>query len=435
MCDSSFRRFGSLGLVRRLLCCLLGGISLLLGVSCSAPRPYYADYLFKPPRLVETDRSDMVLVLDWYLQQGRVRRLEVQTPQSGLQVIFPRTADSPNIDWMPLPVLYAAQFILDPRHKGLEVDLLAHTESDGLVPISARHDTDGNILLSMGRPRASLLPPQGQLLSPKQLQELYGIGSVQDGSRAWLPYELYSLERALALLSPEERAAAAGTRFIRDARAASGTKRLKPEEIWGEYDGYYADGAQRAIRLFNTEEGHDTSLFIGEPDDPHPGPTMCLLHEIGHTIADEPRFRIDQECRQQIHALRALGREWKALSAADQLTEERARDLEERLATLQQARKEHDVRHRALRRLYKKEQGPVLAEYLVVRGPARGPTKYGRTDLEESFAESFALFRADPAALRRIYPDVFTWFATGGHIRAMHRDPTSSEAVAARGTP
>jgi hypothetical protein len=39
--------------------------------------------------------------------------------------------------------------------------------------------------------------------------------------------------------------------------------------------------------------------------------------------------------------------------------------------------------------------------------------------LGESFAESFSLFRSDPAALRRLLPRVHAFFAAGEHLRAM----------------
>lgn len=65
---------------------------------------------------------------------------------------------------------------------------------------------------------------------------------------------------------------------------------------------------------------------------------------------------------------------------------------------------------------YKQDLGPVLTAFQTVRGPDKGPTDYGQTDLEESFAECFALAKADPQALRRIYPALPDWFATYEHL-------------------
>ena len=61
----------------------------------------------------------------------------------------------------------------------------------------------------------------------------------------------------------------------------------------------------------------------------------------------------------------------------------------------------------------------MLAAYRAARGPDKGPTPYGRSSLGESFAESFALYKADPGALRRIYPGLYEWFATGQHMQAL----------------
>lgn len=392
----------------------------LFFIPACAPRPYYADYLFEPPQLVETDRSQMVIHLDWMSRSNRIKRIEVQTPESGLKVIHPRESDSPDIDWLPLPVLYAAWFILDTKLKGLEVDLIARTEADGFVPVSARYDIDDTVHLTMGKPMASLLPSTGQLLTPAQLQQLYGVGPIREDGRAWRPFELYSLEQALALLSVDERMVTAELPFVRKVRAETATRGLKLNEIWGQYHSGGRPNDSREIRLFDTIEGHDQALFIGEPEHPHPLPTMCLLHEIAHAIADYPRILIERECEQQAAEDEKLVALWNQQTASSTPDAPRLAALTQKLAALKTARQEHLLRHQQLSQQYRRFDGPVLAAYLAVRGPDRGPTKYGRTADAESFAESFALFRADPPALQRIYPNVYEWFASGGHMKAMH---------------
>jgi hypothetical protein len=61
-------------------------------------------------------------------------------------------------------------------------------------------------------------------------------------------------------------------------------------------------------------------------------------------------------------------------------------------------------------------RSPLLAAFAALPGAGKGPTPYGRTSLDESFAESYALFVADPAALQRVAPEIHGWFATGGHL-------------------
>jgi hypothetical protein len=60
---------------------------------------------------------------------------------------------------------------------------------------------------------------------------------------------------------------------------------------------------------------------------------------------------------------------------------------------------------------------PVIRAFMSVPGARSGFTPYGRTSSRESFAEAFSLFRADPEACRRISPEGFAFFASGGHTR------------------
>lgn len=391
------------------------------------PRPYYADYLFAPPQLLETDRSQMVIHLDSVSRSNRIKRIEVQTPESGLKVIHPRESDSPDIDWLPLPVLYAAWFILDTRLKGLEVDLIARTEADGFVPVSAQYDVDDTVRLTMGKPMASLWPAS-QLLTPDQLQQTYGVGPIKEEDRAWRPFELYSLEHALALLSPDERTVTAALPFIRTGQAKTGKRGSKSSEIWGQYHSSGRAEDPREIRLFDTIEGHDQALFIGEPDHPHPLPTMCLLHEIAHAIADYPRIVVEREEARQIAEDEKLVAMWNKQKASGQPDDLSLQELAQKHEALTRAHKELGLRYKQLAEQYQRSEGPVIAAYVQARGPERGPTKYGRTADSESFAESFALFRADPAALQRIYPNVHAWFTSGGHMQALRESVREVQA-------
>lgn len=402
-------------------------VCLLLASSC-APQPYYADYLFKPPKLVERRRSFMVIRLDSLSRSNRIKRIELKTPDGDLKVIYPRESGSPDIDWLPLPVLYATSFVLHPRYKGIEVDLIAHTEADGFVPVSVRYDIDDTVHLEMGKPMPSLLPAAGLVLTQKQLQQLYGVGPVKDRDRAWRPYELYALEQALSLLSADERIMTAELPFVREKRAKTAARGLKFGEIWAQYHGGRGADDPREIRLFDTIDGHDQSLFVGEPDHPRPLPTMCLLHEIAHAIADYPRIALKREDEQQLVELLQLNALWKTYNSQHRPDEAQVQALVERTKALSRARDELLVRRVQLIAQYQHSAGPVLAAYLAARGPERGPTKYGRTTVEESFAESFALFRADPAALERIYPDAYAWFAKGGHIQAVREALHGSSA-------
>lgn len=101
--------------VQRMICAV-GVLTLGVLCGCSSPRPYYADYLFKPPQLVERDRSYLVRYLDKWLQSGKISRIDIQTPDAGSQSLYAHDGGTSDTDWLPLPVLYAAHFILDLSH-------------------------------------------------------------------------------------------------------------------------------------------------------------------------------------------------------------------------------------------------------------------------------------------------------------------------------
>ena len=60
----------------------------------------------------------------------------------------------------------------------------------------------------------------------------------------------------------------------------------------------------------------------------------------------------------------------------------------------------------------------MLEAFSSLPGAGAGPTEYGATSIAESFAESFALHRLDPAALRRFSPAIDDWFSNAGHLSA-----------------
>ena len=175
--------------------------------------------MFNPPRVEETDRSYLVRYLDWKLRSGKVTRVDIQTPDAGTKTLHQSDADTANTDWLPLPALYAAEFVVSTKRKGLELDLMAHMGPEEYVPVTARYEPDGRLVLVLGKPLSSLVPKAEDIPTPDQLKSQYGIGDVRNGTRTWKPYELHSLATALSLLSKEERSVMSGIEFVREAQA------------------------------------------------------------------------------------------------------------------------------------------------------------------------------------------------------------------------
>lgn len=390
-----------------------------------AKRPYYAGFLFDSPILVESDRSDMVRTLDFILESKRLQKLTIQTPDKGVQSLYPRDETSPGTtDWLPLPVLFAAQYVLQKKFRGLEVDLLAKTEAEGFTPVSAIHDLDGSVRIEMGPSFRDFVPADARPVDRTELAQRYGIGEIINGERQWKPVELFALQQALSLLGKEELAVLRGVSFVRNRRAEKDPKGTSPEKIWAQYRGRAElQGAEkkeaRQIVLFDTKFEEDELLFIGEPSHPYPITMMALLHEIGHAIADYPRVVTVRPGLALMDEREQLVNEQNRMLLQGELTPERYAKLKQRRAELQRLLAEQLPALVAIRKSYDRDAGPIHADYRAARGPDKGPTRYGRTDIEESFAESFALAKADPSALRRIYPDLVEWFQTSGHLAAL----------------
>lgn len=396
---------------------LLGLCAVLIG--CGGLRPYYSGFYLDTPPLVETDRSAMVVYLDAMVRSEKLKRLTIAVPGGNVQSVYPRDESSPpTIDWLPLPILFAASYILSPKLKGLEVDLLVATEADGFTPVSAIQEIDGRIHIQMGSPRKSLLP-SGVQLPAALFPTRFGTGPVRQDDRPWDPLELHALEQALTLLSPEELSLLSGLEFVRKQQTDKPPKRRAAHKIWGQYLGNDGEQPPRQIFLYDTPHGHDTALFIGDPSQPYPIATMCFLHEIGHAIADFARVRGYQRWNQFVARRNRLVEEWNRLIDANQLQGEKKDALRSQLDQMKNERDTLEPWFRQLDADYDRDMGPVHTAFQRVRGRAPGPTEYGGEALPESFAESFALFRADGAALRRIYPDVYDWFSAGGHLQAL----------------
>ena len=149
--------------------------------------------------------------------------------------------------------------------------------------------------------------------------------------------------------------------------------------------------------------------FSGEAKRALPATVAPVLHEIGHAIHNYPLRK------RQCEYLDSVNRYNRKVKKANQANGAKRNRL---MSELDEDGKKIDRLKKKVKSLNGK--GPVLKAYLKVRGSKKGPTPYGETSLAESFAESFALYRVDPKALKRIFPKVFAWFKIGGHIKAVH---------------
>ena len=187
-------------------------------------------------------------------------------------------------------MLFAAQYVLQKKFRGLEVDLLAKTEAEGFTPVSAIHDLDGSVMIEMGPAFWDFVPADASPVDRSGLVQRYGIGEILDGEREWRPLELFALQQALSLLGKEELAVLRGVSFVRNRRAEEDHKGTSRQRIWAQYRGRVAlQGAAkketRQIELFDTKFDKDELLFIGEPS--HPYPINTLVNRTGDDVESE----------------------------------------------------------------------------------------------------------------------------------------------------
>ncbi|MFT4621626.1 MAG: hypothetical protein ACI8PZ_000278 [Myxococcota bacterium] len=253
------------------------------------------------------------------------------------------------------------------RDRGGEVDLWLEGP-DSRIPVTVWVEPDGDMRVASGAPGPAAEPPTPA--SPEALLDAGALArvSVRNGpDSSWSKAELVQLRDALSLLDPVARGLVSGLVVERRQRSPRAPVR---ELAW-----YDSRSSPPVLMVFDAAfEG--VNAFVGPVTAPRPTGLLTLLHELGHAIADRP------------HAAA-----WDAMLRTADAPRERWRA----------ARREY----RGLGR-----RGPVVDAYLQVWG-GRGPTRYGDRNAHESFAESFALFHADPDALLRADPDVYTWFAAG----------------------
>jgi hypothetical protein len=248
---------------------------------------------------------------------------------------------------------------------GGENDIRVHV-GRGRHPVTVYTDLEGNLRVRRGPipARSAPAPTEGEIASRFRLKR--GLPG------KWDARERLSLAESLSLLSVEELRAVQGVSFIRKAKPPDGDHRRAAL--------YTANGCYASITLFSTGVRADTYRFVGDVDNPKSATLHSIVHEIGHAVEAA-------DARQRYCAA-----EGKSVARANPLISEGNRLLS--------------------------GDNPMLRAYEAALAGEPAPTDYGKTSIRESFAESFALFHVDPAALQRTRPRVYAWFKRGGHLKA-----------------
>ncbi|OGQ09823.1 MAG: hypothetical protein A2138_19165 [Deltaproteobacteria bacterium RBG_16_71_12] len=237
----------------------------------------------------------------------------------------------------------------------------------GSVPVTVQQGLDGSVRVLS--PRRGGRDRDGAALSEEGIRDRFKLRGRLPGT--WHEAERRALTEALELLAPDELELVRRIVWDREGRARNGDESRAAL--------YEMKGCRAVIYLYSSGVRADRFRFVGDPIAPKSAVVHAIVHEIGHAF-------------EQAAARRAYCAAEKAGARSGALVDEGNR---------------------------LSDRSPVLDQYLRALRDLPAPTDYGNASSHESFAESFALFHVDPAALLRTRPAVHAWFAAGGHLRAL----------------
>jgi hypothetical protein len=394
---------------------------------------------------------------------GREIRL-ISIPGGELPIAIDRGSKS-ELERLPLHALKVLAGVDCRERPGQEADLLVPVTGEGLLPVTVWCEGRREVVLAFSETPLEV-PALVDGVSERidELSSRFGVGRFVNGEAAWSADELDIAAAAFGTMSAAELRVVAGLPFVRN--------RTPSQSIEGPHAAYFSlDGTGKAaIVVLDDVFRYRFTSYVGTPETPYPNGALTFLHEVGHAIAraslreeirdaeavgvetkvafEEARTVFD-EYALRAEALTAAADEFNARVADFNRLKKKVRRgaapraelealnseltiLQAEVLRLEAEMRPYQARYEELRpeleqlRDQSREQqetvtelaehNPMLHAYGKLMGAGRGPTAYGATSLDESFAESYALFRLDPAALLRFSPQIHGWFAAGGHM-------------------
>jgi hypothetical protein len=247
----------------------------------------------------------------------------------------------------------------------------------------------------------------------------WGTGRIRGGARPWSAAELETLDRTLGRLDPLERKALVGVQLRRQATSP------RPGQ-----SGVFRQTRRgaRFISIFDP-------AFRADRDSCN----HTIAHEVGHAVSAWSLRRSEAAMRRAVDAYNtavdasnAAVTRYNALVRRSNTGDRAARDslpvARQRLESAKQKAADRLPAVTSSKRARQRDardfargspRRGVFAGYRKALAGKRGPTRYGRRNLKESFAESFALFRCEPKTLDEKLPRVLRWFRDGGHLQEL----------------
>ncbi len=252
---------------------------------------------------------------------------------------------------------------------------------------------------------------QRKTLTKEELQKRYGI-KLEAGDKEWSESDVAHLSWALSKLSPREAAALKGYRFLRWQDRESRNEADPSYDRRGEEEAglHEADLKQDSYKISLYDAAFDNSTtmaletggkVIGKPQ---PISRINLLHEIGHALAFA-------DVRSVWNAYRPAKAEYDQL--VERFNRSDTSSQQKKLKPLV-ARKGTEVDD--LGRKLQAPEGRALAEFEELSKGMAPLTEHAKTNTNEAFAETFALYKLNPEGIKRLNPKLAAWFKRQGYL-------------------
>ena len=359
--------------------------------SSSKPKLYYEGLMIKSPPPSSDEKARLLNALPRKLGK---RSVFVKKNGQKQKVFGPKTK---KLKKLTHPELKALWLSVDKRYIGAELDLKIITLKKDSIPVSVWIDLKGHMTVEAGKWKSVSIPS-----GAKEVEKKWKVGPLKVKSGAkWSKRALRSINLALSKLSAEELKLIRGIPFVRKQKGVKASQAaLYIQE--GDCDAF--------IQVFNLAIKSERYTFAGEARAALPATVTAILHELGHALHFSP-YR-NALCR-SARLVKAYNKKVNQVNRASGSKRQRLnQELNQDLKTVNRSKA-------TIKRLNGK--GPVLKAYLKIRGKQKGPTPYGESSAAESFAESFALYRVDPKALKRVFPKVYKWFKNKGHLKTIKK--------------
>lgn len=383
----------------------------------AADQPYYAVGIMLSPNREPLSADFEAKNLKTFLKQRGLTEL-VFVDSKGRRWRVLGSEPAPRLAMKELPPVVMVGIIdaIKREQPGVETDLLLRERNGWRTPMSLTWELDGRVEVFVGRERELTYPPGP---SEEEVEARFGVRlEVQEGAE-WEPVSLGILAEGLARLDAEELECVRDVPIVRAAKAAVRSRSSFAAGV------YTFNLGHAELQLFALDQDRARTVFFGSPLDPVPVDVRLVVHELGHAVAGarwrrqmwailplvEPVMWRDDEGRVGIRA----PDDWEAWLARALEAEPESLAPEER-GWLALHAAGWTPAHLDAFRVQMSEPREVERAFAELVGERWMPSRYATSDLAETFAEFYAYWKVDPAAMRRVYPDIVEMFDSGAHL-------------------